>query len=110
MIKLKEINIKPSDGYIAEFFDSVAAQPEGKFFRYERETTNNLIRSASYTHGARLGKKFSIHTVKEGETPVFAVGWTTKERAPRTRKPKTAAEVPTTAAPYEIGSGGSEIA
>lgn len=109
-IKLKEITIKPQNPYMAEFFESVAAEPEGKYFKYERPTTNTLLRSGAQTFGAKLGKKFSIHQVATGETPEFAVGWTTKERAPRTRKPKTSEQVPTTAPPYEIGSGRTEIA
>lgn len=85
-IKLKEITLKPQNTYMAEFFESVAEKPEGKYFKYEEETTNTLLRSGAQTYGAKLGKKFSIHRVVTGETPEFAVGWTTKARAPRTRK------------------------
>ncbi len=98
-IKLKEITIKPQNPYMAEFFESVAAEPEGKYFKYERPTTNTLLRSGAQTFGAKLGKKFSIHQLAEGETVSFAVGWTTKERKARTRKEKAAEPVQTSPDP-----------
>ena len=132
-MKLKEIILKPQNPYVEEFFASVATEPEGKFFRYEKPATANFLRGAAYKAEKTLGKKFSIHEVKDGDQKAFAVGWTTKTRAKRGPKPAASAQVTTTSAEtgrdplligsfrvqqsestpadfnYELGGSGSEI-
>ena len=102
-MKLKEIVLKPHNPYVEEFFASVATEEEGKFFRYEKPATANFLRSAAYKAEEKLGKKFTIHSVKEGDQTAYAIGWTTKPRAKR--KPSTKPAVTPTPT-YEIGSGG----
>ncbi len=93
-MKLKEIILKPQNPYVEEFFASVATEPEGKFFRYEKPATANFLRGAAYKAEKTLGKKFSIHEVKDGDQKAFAVGWTTKTRAKRGPKTATSEQVP----------------
>ena len=71
--------------------------------KVEKPATANFLRSAAYKAEEKLGKKFTIHSVKEGDQTAYAIGWTTKPRAKR--KPSTKPAVTPTPT-YEIGSGG----
>ena len=92
-IELKEVNI--SNGYAAEFFTALATKPEGSFFVYEGPATATSVRSAAYSYGSRLGKKFTVRVLppeSEGGASVFAVGVTGKVTKRRGRKPRSASQ------------------
>lgn len=84
-MKLREVKINPENTYVSEFFEEVAKTDEGKFFRFEGPETVSL-RSAARIYGSRLGRKFSVREVKDGDTKFYAVGVTSKIRKRAAKK------------------------